>query len=95
MEESEAAKPATAAIGEPASNVERVAALDVQAHTSKLSLVQGRRVRRFRAIDSPIIGHCDREFLPKSQLPTLNPFTGAPARSADRIRGLGLLAAPL
>jgi hypothetical protein len=53
----EAAKPATAAIGEPASNVERVAALDIHAHTPKLSLVQVRRVRRFRAIDNPAIWH--------------------------------------
>jgi hypothetical protein len=59
MGNSEAAKPATAAIGEPASNVEGVAALDIQAHTSKLSLVQVRCVRRFRAIDNTTIGHCE------------------------------------
>jgi hypothetical protein len=46
MEKSEAAKPATAAIGEPASDVERVAALDTHAHTSKRSLIQVRHLTR-------------------------------------------------
>jgi hypothetical protein len=96
MGDPEAAKPVTAAISESASNVERVAALDIQAHASKLSLVQVRRVSRFRAIDNRTIGHCEREFLPKSQLPTLNPFTGAARPLGRSDSSLGpLMAVPL